>query len=395
MILDLIDFRLKESVVLEAKREKLSKDLLIIILIFVLIIVELPIILLFLKKTIQNLSDYFYIIYFALTILVFFIVFASAVPKVFMIKANNCNIEIGWIKNFIFKRVQRIHCNEIKKMVISYLKKDSDEKILLEIFTDKKTPTLISFSISGSNNIKEIARIFLNIGYILNFYTYGAKTVGELSFIMNLSKTFDEKRKIEDEIDNFVFEEISEDINPKEIKIPYVEVRDLNPLRIVLYRKANFYDLLRIFLLLVFFPFAIIMLFIYAPSKNYYAISMLIPFYLLILYLMRDLIAPIKLEISKIKGLVTVKRLFIKDSFPLYQIEQIEVKEIKANRSGTYIFQIYGRLKNGRKKLLFFTEFGYRKEKVLEVFANINILSTYFQKNFGITTVYLGRKRFW
>jgi hypothetical protein len=59
MILDLIDFRLKESVVLEAKREKLSKDLLIIILICVLIIVELPIILLFLKKTIQNLSDYF------------------------------------------------------------------------------------------------------------------------------------------------------------------------------------------------------------------------------------------------------------------------------------------------------------------------------------------------
>jgi hypothetical protein len=92
---------------------------------------------------------------------------------------------------------------------------------------------------------------------------------------------------------------------------------------------------------------------------------------------------------------VTVKKLFIKVSFPLYQIEQIEVKEIKANRTGTYIFQIYGRLKNGRKKQLFFTEFGYKEEKVLEVLANINILNTYFQKNFGIPTVYLGKKRFW
>jgi len=394
MILELIEFKLKDSVLLKASKDKISKDLLIILLIFILIIVELPIILLLIKKTAQILPDYFYVLIFVMIFFVFLILFASAIPKVFMIRVENGNIEIGWIKNFIFKRVQTIKGNEIKKMAVSYFKKDSENKILLEIFTDKKTPTLISFSVSGLDEIKEIAKIFLNIAYILNFHTYGAKNLGDLSFKINFSKGYEEKRKIEYEIEDVIFEEYSEDINLRDLSIPYVEIRDFNPMKIIIYRKSNFYDILRIFIVFVLFPFVITMLFISADPKNYHAISLFIPFYFFVLYLMRDFITPIKLEISKIKGMVTVKKLFIKVSFPLYQIEQIEVKEIKANRTAKYIFQIYGRLKNGRKKQLFFTEFGYKEEKVLEVLANINILNIYIQKNFGIPVVYLGKKRF-
>jgi len=122
MILELIEFKLKDSVLLKASKDKISKDLLIILLIFILIIVELPIILLLIKKTAQILPDYFYVLIFVMIFFVFLILFASAIPKVFMIRVENGNIEIGWIKNFIFKRVQTIKGNEIKKMAVFYFK---------------------------------------------------------------------------------------------------------------------------------------------------------------------------------------------------------------------------------------------------------------------------------
>jgi len=382
MRLGLSGFKLKESVLLRTSGDKSPQDLQGLLLILILMIIELTIIFFFLKGTIEDLPVYFYILLFGLPLFIFFIVFASVTPKVFMVRVENCKMEIGWIKNLLFKKRQVIKCNEIKRMAVLYFK----DEILLEVFTDKEKPVYITFSLSGLNRIKEVAKLFLNMAYILNFHTYGAKVLGDTGFAISFSKGYEKKREVEEGIQDVVFEEVLQEINLKELNIPYVRIKNFNPMKVVLYRGVSLYDIQRFFVILVVIPFSIIAILIGedAPQK-YLGLFLVLGISIFVIYLLKDLITPIKLEISR--ELVTVRKLFLKKEFPGYQIERIEIKAKRIRKIATYVFHVYSILKNGKKIQLFFTEVPDEKEKVLKTKKDLNILGSYLQKTLGIPFV--------
>lgn len=370
-----------------------TKELIAITLIAVLVIVEVPIILLILKKIAP--SDFNFILFilaFVVILLgVFILVFLASPPKLIFIKASKekGEIELGWRRNLILRTQQTIAIHLVNKILITVFSIKSKKRIRMEIEKLNGENIIATFSYEPSDfNEKvncqlKLDTVLLNLGKIVGFESYTAKrgiSVYELSF----TKATKGRALIDDSQRELKFEENHREQNIRDIKIPDLIIREISDGKISLYKKTNFYDILRLFFILVIFPALFIIAYLSKDPKSYIPVAVILIVYIFLLYLMRRFISPIEVTIDRLRGSIKIKKLFFSYSFPISQIHQIELSDQVSKRTGTFIFHVNARFKNGRVHQLFYTEFSDRKEKKYEIHENIMLLLKIIQSQFNI-----------
>ncbi|MCS7203787.1 MAG: hypothetical protein NZ809_05010 [Thermodesulfovibrio sp.] len=375
-----------ESVVLTYKKGIFSRDLIVITLLFVLVIVEMPIILLLIRKFSESSKEFLLLAtaMVAFMLGIFLLVFLSAPAKLSLIKITKADrtLYLGWIKNFIFRSKESVLFENIKAMNISVYTIKDENRIKMEI---EKTSGEKIISVFSIESLENILTLFLNMAIIIDFQSYTAYR-GSYGYRVRFSKAFDEKRRINKNLRDLVFE--SQDYIEKEaIKIPNTIIKELNPLKIIIYRKPNLYDIMRLVTVFIVFPFILFLSFMPKEPQKYIAVIVAIFAYLFTFYFMRRFLSPMKTVIDKLRGVVKVRRFIFSMTFPISQITQIEISDQIIKRIGTFIFHLDAILKNNRRHQLFYSEFSYKREKIYEVYENIIFLGENISKNLEVPLV--------
>lgn len=260
----------------------------------------------------------------------------------------------------------------------------------MEIFSQKFNKLKINFSLLDSDNIKKLIEVFLNLGYLLGYYSYSGYRISDDSFELNFYKGNEGNRIIGNDIGKIDLNAFSryDAFMPVNIQIPKVIIKEYNPVRIVLNRKATFIDILRLLIITVVFPFFILLLiysnYVIHNPKTKYTLPVVVTFYLVVLYMTRNLLAPMQTTVDKIRRIISVRKLFFIQNFPLDKLEKIEITGEVAKKLGTFTFQIFGIFKDGKKHQFQFTEIPLKEEDFNNTLKQLLLL---FQNLFEIEVV--------
>ncbi|MCX8033934.1 MAG: hypothetical protein N3A00_01280 [Thermodesulfovibrio sp.] len=380
-----------ESLSLSSRQGIFTKELIVIILIFVLILIETPAILLLIKKFSEKSTEFFMftIIMIGLILGIFLMVFLSAPPKLFEISIKRMDniLSLGWIKNLIFRSRENLSFEFIKKMNISLHKIKNENRIRMEIdkIDGRKINTV--FTLDTQEPLENTLKIFLNMANIIGFQSYTAYSTGT-GYIITFSKGLEEKRRIDENKKDVIFESDKTQVDKEAIKIPNLIIKELNSAKAMIYKKPNFYDILRLLFVFIFYPLLLIFL-VSLPKDNekYMVFSFALFMYIFIFYLIRRYLSPMETVMDKLRGTVKVKKIIFSLNFPLSQIKQIEISDQISGRTNTFFFHVDARLHNGRRHQLFYTEFTKNKEKIYEVYENMNLLLSNISKEMNIPIV--------
>lgn len=364
-----------------------TKELIAITLVAVIIIVEIPVLLLLIKKFTPSDFNFllFTLVFLALAIGIFILFFLSAPSKLLKIRASKASgeIELEWRRNLIFRARQKIINQLVNKMLITVYSAKCKNRVRVEIEKLNGDKTIASFPFEPTEYSESIDRALLSLAKIMGFETYTAKR--RISFYqISFSKSSRGKALIDESQRELKFEEYERDQIIKEIKVPNLVIKELSDEKISFYKKPNFYDLIRLFSMFVLFPALFIFAYHSKGPKNYIPVFVTLIVFAFIFYLMRRMISPMETTIDKLRGIIKVRKLFFSYSFPLSQIDNIELSDQIIRRSGTFIFHVDARLKNGKVHQLFYTEFANKEEKIYEVYENMNILFVFIKESFGI-----------
>lgn len=364
-----------EKVEIGYRRSFFTKDIIAIILITALLIIEFPIILLFIKKIAP--PDFnFMLLSLALIVLllgIFILIFLASPPKLLRLKASKTReeIELVWRKNLIFKSNEVIACQLIDKMSVNVIDTNSQSIVKMEIKKFDGEKINFRFSLEPSNFHEKLSEVLMNLAVITGFKSYTANR-GVSGYRVLFTKSLQGKSLIDNFQRELNFENEIEKIN--DIKISDITIRELSDAKISIYKRPNFLDIIRLIFLFVIFPALFIFAYIIKNPGNYVPIAVALMLYLFIAYMIRRLISPMEITIDKLRDIVRVKKLFIHYSFPLSQIYQLELSDQPSRRTGTLIFHVDAILKNGRKHQLFYTESSDEEDKNHEVYENIMLL---------------------
>lgn len=387
MKLKILDNIWGEKVEIGHEGSPFTKDVIVIILIFLIVIVETPIILLLLKKIAS--SDLNFLFFSSgliiLLLTVFILVFLSSPPKLLNLKASKAKgeLELIWRKNLIFKTQQIIASNLINKMLINVIETTPQSIVRMEIetFDGKKINT--HFILGSYESNEKINEILLNLAIIIGFKSYTTERILS-SYTVLFTKSKEGKFYIDDFKKELKFDDVEDRENLSSIKIPDLTIRELTEAKISLYKRPSLYDILRLIIVFLIFPGLFIFAFINKNPGSYIPVVLVLLIYIFIVYLIRRLISPMEIIIDRIRGIVRVKKLFLSLSFPISQIQQIELSEQLSRRTGTLLFHVDARLKNGRKHQLFYTEFIDKDDRRYEVFNNIMLLLKIIQARLDV-----------
>ncbi len=387
MKLTVLDNIWGEKVEIGYKGSFFTKDVIAIILIFVIVIVETPIILLLLKKL--SSSDlnflFFSLAFLALLLGVFILIFLTSPPKLIILKASKAKgeLELVWRRNLIFKSTEGIACNLIDKALINIIDTKSQNIVKMEIAKFNGEKISFRFSLESSNFHERLSGILMNLAVIIGFKSYTANR-GVSSYRVSFTKSSEGKFYIDDFHREIKFENEDHREKIRDIKIPNLTIRELSEAKISLYKRPNFYDIMRLLFVFLIFPALFVLAFMAKNPGSYIPVVVVLLVYIFIVYLVRRIISPMETSIDKLRGIVKVKKLFFSYSFPISQIYQIELSDQLSRRTGTFIFHVDARLKNGRVYQLFYTEFSDKEDKKHEVFENIMHLLKIIKSNFDI-----------
>ncbi len=151
-----------------------------------------------------------------------------------------------------------------------------------------------------------------------------------------------------------VFEEGKRDIEKDKLRITNLVIEELNPLKVILYRKPNLFDIVRFLILYLIFPLLFLFILIYEKTQKLTALSISLFAYVIILYLTRRMIAPMNILIDKMRGTVKVKKIIYSYTFPISEIKEIQISDMIGRRTGTFLFFVDAIMKDNRKKSTLF-----------------------------------------
>lgn len=364
-----------------------TKDFRFILLFFLLVFLEVPIFLLLIKFLGDESLFYIFAFIFVASIMgIFLLIIIFAYPKLFLLYANkeDGKLRLGWIKNLIFKSFQEIPFKDITDIYSIVVGLEKKKKVAINLKTIDGKTLNFSFILKDIVDDIEIARILITLSNILGFNTYKA-TLSSSILRIYFSKDFDLIAKTSDvKSIKFVKEDGKKIIN-NEFSIPDLKIKLIGERVISVLRKPNKYDLLRIIAFFVICPLIILIALLSKDPYKYHAIAFSISIYLIIIYIFRKYLVPIEVIFDMSTGEISIKRvLFSKKKFYLFDINEIEVKDVKINRMGTILFEISYLLKDNKKMQLFFVETPINSSKNFEVLVNIITLLEYLTSNFNI-----------
>lgn len=367
-----------------------TKELIAMTLVAVILIVEIPIILLLLKKLAPSDFNFLLItlVFLALVIGILILLFFSVSPKLVRIKTSKSSeeIELEWRRNLLFKTQQTIAHHLVNKMLITLFRAKSKNRVKIEIEKFNGERTIATFPFEPTDYHENFDRVLLNLAKIVGFETYTAKR-GVSVYEVLFDKSSRGKALIDESQRELKFEADDREESLRDIQIPNLTIKELSGLKISIYKKPNLYDLIRLFSIFVLFPALLVFVYFEAGSKTYAPIFVTLIVFILIAYQMRRLISPMETTIDRLRGVIKVRKLFFSHKFQLSELEKIELSDQVIRRVGNFVFHVDGRLKNGKVHQLFYTEFANEAEKIYEVYENLNFLLSYISKNLGITTI--------
>lgn len=380
-----------ESLSLISKKGILTKELTVIILIFILVLIEMPAILFLIKKFSEKSTEFliFTIIMIGLIFGIFLMVFLSAPPKLFEINMKRVDnaLSLGWIKNLLFRSTEIISFELIKKINISLYKIKNENRIRMEIekIDGRKINTVFTLDIQETP--EDTLKIFLNMANIIGFQSYTAYLTGT-GYMIKFSKGFEERIRIDGSIKDVIVEKDKPRIEREQINIPNLIIKELNSAKAIIYKKLNFYDILRLFFIFIFYPLLLLFL-VSLPKDNekYMVFPFALFMYIFIFYLIRRYLSPMETVIDKLRGTVKVKKFIFSITFPLSQIKQIEISDQISRRTNTFFLHVDARLHNGRRHQLFYTEFTKNREKIYEVYEKMHLLLDNISKEMNIPII--------
>lgn len=363
-----------ESVYLSSE-SKFTKELKILILLFIVVVLELPIIFLLLKPAFHDEKD-FYLFIFAMIFMilgVFSIVVLSAPSKLYSISVNRHknSVELRWIRNLFFEKVETISFEKLSKIYVSIVNTRGKNRVIMKIEKIDGNRVNAVFTLLETDK-EEIANVFLNMALIAGFQSYTAFREGNC-FSINFSKGFEEKTRLNYSSKLF-FEEGKRDIEKDKLRITNLVIEELNPLKVILYRKPNLFDIVRFLILYLIFPLLFLFILIYEKTQKLTALSISLFAYVIILYLTRRMIAPMNILIDKMRGTVKVKKIIYSYTFPISEIKEIQISDMIGRRTGTFLFFVDAIMKDNRKNQLFFIEVKSQESLIHETYVNIKIL---------------------
>lgn len=363
-----------ESVYLSSE-SKFTKELKILILLFIVVVLELPIIFLLLKPAFHDEKD-FYLFIFAMIFMilgVFSIVVLSAPSKLYSISVNRHknSVELRWIRNLFFEKVETIPFEKLSKIYVSIVNTRGKNRVIMKIEKIDGNRVNAVFTLLETDK-EEIANVFLNMALIAGFQSYTAFREGNC-FSINFSKGFEEKTRLNYSFKLF-FEEGKRDIEKDKLRITNLVIEELNPLKVILYRKPNLFDIVRFLILYLIFPLLFLFILIYEKTQKLTALSISLFAYVIILYLTRRMIAPMNILIDKMRGTVKVKKIIYSYTFPISEIKEIQISDMIGRRTGTFLFFVDAIMKDNRKNQLFFIEVKSQESLIYETYVNIKIL---------------------
>lgn len=385
MILKVIENIWGEKLEIGYRGSPFTKDVIVIILITVLVIVEIPIILFFLKKVASTDFNFLFLslALIALLLGVVIMFFLSSPPKLLNLSVSKAKgeIELIWRRNLLFKSQQIISNQLIDEMSINIIdtKPQSIIKMEIEKFNGEKIS--FRFSLASSDFHERLSEILWNLAVIIGFKSYTANR-GVSSYRVLFTKSLEGNSNIDNFQRELKFENDIEKIS--DIKIPDLTIREFSEAKISLYKKSNFYDIIRLIFLFVIFPAVLSFAFMVKSPDYYVHVVVALMVYIFIGYMIRKLISPMETTIDILRSIVKVKKLFFSYSFPLSQIYQLELSDQISSRTGTLIFHVNARLKSGKAYQLFYTEFSNKDDKKYEVFENIMLLLKIIQSKLNV-----------
>ncbi|GAQ95357.1 hypothetical protein TAGGR_2247 [Thermodesulfovibrio aggregans] len=363
-----------ESVYLSSE-SKFTKELKILILLFIVVVLELPIIFLLLKPAFHDEKD-FYLFIFAMIFMilgVFSIVVLSAPSKLYSISVNRHknSVELRWIRNLFLEKIETIPFEKLSKIYVSIVNTRGKNRVIIKIEKIDGNRVNAVFTLLETDK-EEIANVFLNMALIAGFQSYTAFREGNC-FSINFSKGFEEKTRL-NYSSKLVFEEGKRDIEKDKLRITNLVIEELNPLKVILYRKPNLFDIVRFLILYLIFPLLFLFILIYEKTQKLTALSISLFAYVIILYLTRRMIAPMNILIDKMRGTVKVKKIIYSYTFPISEIKEIQISDMIGRRTGTFLFFVDAIMKDNRKNQLFFIEVKSQESLIHETYVNIKIL---------------------
>lgn len=363
-----------ESVYLSSE-SKFTKELKILILLFIVVVLELPIIFLLLKPAFHDEKD-FYLFIFAMIFMilgVFSIVVLSAPSKLYSISVNRHknSVELRWIRNLFLEKIETIPFEKLSKIYVSIVNTRGKNRVIMKIEKIDGNRVNAVFTLLETDK-EEIANVFLNMALIAGFQSYTAFREGNC-FSINFSKGFEEKTRL-NYSSKLVFEEGKRDIEKDKLRITNLVIEELNPLKVILYRKPNLFDIVRFLILYLIFPLLFLFILIYEKTQKLTALSISLFAYVIILYLTRRMIAPMNILIDKMRGTVKVKKIIYSYTFPISEIKEIQISDMIGRRTGTFLFFVDAIMKDNRKNQLFFIEVKSQESLIHETYVNIKIL---------------------
>lgn len=374
------------SLILNARDNILTEKEWLILLIFGLTILEIPIFYILIKSlTGKTTESFLFLIGMPLIIsVIFLMVILTAPPKLFSLKAKKREkfLELGFIRYLFFKTKKLISYDEIGIMKIFLYNIKGQKKVRMEIETTDKGKIATLFTLEALN-LEDVAEIFHSLSIIIGFKSYTAYPMIE-GYTLQYSKGLEGKNKIEEgegiifEKDGFGFKEM--------LQIPYLLIKELNPAKIVLYKKSGFYDIFRPFTILIFIPLFYVTTFLNQPHKTV-LIVVLFAFFIFTLYLMRRLISPMETVIDRINRNIKIRKLIFTVTVPFSHIKEIEITDEVPRRTGTIIFHVDVKLTNDRRHQLFYTEFPRREEEIYRVFESVMRLVEYISKTLALPAI--------
>lgn len=363
-----------ESVYLSSE-SKFTKELKILILLFIVVVLELPIIFLLLKPAFHDEKD-FYLFIFAMIFMilgVFSIVVLCAPSKLYSISVNRHknSFELRWIRNLFLEKIETIPFEKLSKIYVSIVNTRGKNRVIMKIEKIDGNRVNAVFTLLETDK-EEIANVFLNMALIAGFQSYTAFREGNC-FSINFSKGFEEKTRLNYSFKLF-FEEGKRDIEKDKLRITNLVIEELNPLKVILYRKPNLFDIVRFLILYLIFPLLFLFILIYEKTQKLTALSISLFAYVIILYLTRRMIAPMNILIDKMRGTVKVKKIIYSYTFPISEIKEIQISDMIGRRTGTFLFFVDAIMKDNRKNQLFFIEVKSQESLIYETYVNIKFL---------------------
>ncbi|MCS7150408.1 MAG: hypothetical protein N2Z40_02715 [Caldimicrobium sp.] len=373
---------------LKAREIRSKRDVSFILIIFLLVLIEVPIFIFLLWKiapTRENLLLWL-TLFVLVTILIFSLVILFSPSRVYMIRAVRQEnlLEVSFVENFFRRKRHLIPAEEIKGLHIQTYNFKGKNATIMCLERKNQRVMKLPFSMDLVESKEKLARIFLNLAQILNLKAYSAR---ELPSGLHLvfQREFSEEARYPTETQELILEK-DDTYYLLDLKIPQVRIEEQGPMKIVFRKNPNFWDIMRLIGVFIVFPVILVFIsFTNEPGKPFLFVVVLL-MYAFILHQTRNLLSPMSTIVDRIHNRLIICKPFFKKTLLLSEVVALEIRDQLSKRTGTVIFHLEAKLRGGKRYQLLYTEIPNEKERIYEVLGQIGLLIQKLEKMLEIAT---------